>query len=560
MSLTFVVNGAGTFAAGIDTPAATFTGSFSALPGPAGTAATITVGTVSTLGPGDPATVVNSGTSVAAVLDFGIPEGLQGAPGVVAATAPLSYNAGTQTVSIDTSGFLLKAGNLSGLADASAARSNLGLGTMATATATDYLSKAGNLSGLADLAVSRTNLGLGVDDSVAFGSIFKGTVAGLQYSINPNDIWAGSYDGVSVTKTGISSSGVTFPDATVQATKGLIPASNLSDLANAATARTNLGLGTMAVESASSYYLASNPSGYVTSASAIRVDSAQVLTDAERYVARANANAPIRALDWDPTKEYAAGDFIYWKNCLFICKVANSNKHPLVGQDGGVLCWDYVGGSMLSSQARIADVSAWTALTRTVGGGSAGITGGVLTAGTGAFGSQGSAYLPSFGTGTFADNFSNINFSKPMFLERVVYASMNGFVDNYLTLGNVSQATFDPIGPLARAGVGFRFSRTGTVTYERAAMWHDGVTLNQFVFSTASFQNNHMRVAIHSDGAGNYVWLVNDQVVHSISSGGPSGLSAFTTAYAVDAVARADTGGSANTFGASKSGLFGIFG
>jgi hypothetical protein len=44
-----------------------------------------------------------------------------------------------------------------------------GLGTMATATATDYLAKAGNLSGLASQPTSRTNLGLGtlavVDDA-----------------------------------------------------------------------------------------------------------------------------------------------------------------------------------------------------------------------------------------------------------------------------------------------------------------------------------------------------------------------------------------------------------
>jgi len=46
---------------------------------PQGDAATITVGTVTTLDPGDPATVVNVGTSGAAVFDFGIPKGDPGA-------------------------------------------------------------------------------------------------------------------------------------------------------------------------------------------------------------------------------------------------------------------------------------------------------------------------------------------------------------------------------------------------------------------------------------------------------------------------------------------------
>jgi hypothetical protein len=46
-----------------------------------GPAATIDVGTTSTLAPGAPATVVNSGTTSAAVFDFGVPEGIQGVPG-----------------------------------------------------------------------------------------------------------------------------------------------------------------------------------------------------------------------------------------------------------------------------------------------------------------------------------------------------------------------------------------------------------------------------------------------------------------------------------------------
>jgi hypothetical protein len=46
----------------------------------------------------------------------------------------------------------------------------------------------------------------------------------------------------------------------------LSKAGNLSGLADTSTARTNLGLGSIATESATTYYLASNPSGFITSA------------------------------------------------------------------------------------------------------------------------------------------------------------------------------------------------------------------------------------------------------------------------------------------------------
>lgn len=107
------------------------------LTGATGTAATIAIGTVTTLSPGASATVTNSGSTTAAVFDFGLPQGETGATGatgpqgpagatgatgpagptgdtgpqgptgpagVVAATAPIAYDSGSQTVSLDALG------------------------------------------------------------------------------------------------------------------------------------------------------------------------------------------------------------------------------------------------------------------------------------------------------------------------------------------------------------------------------------------------------------------------------------------------------------------------
>ena len=143
-------------------------------------------------------------------------------------TPALGTTSGTAAAGNDSRivGALQAANNLSDVALASTARTNLGLGgaavlsvgtTAGTVAAGDdsritgAAQKAANLSDLANAATARTNLGLGtaaVQDSTAFDA--AGAAAAAQAA--------------SLQKT-----------------------SNLSDLANAGTARTNLGLGGAAV-------------------------------------------------------------------------------------------------------------------------------------------------------------------------------------------------------------------------------------------------------------------------------------------------------------------------
>ena len=72
-------------------------------PGAQGDAATIAVGTTSTLAPGSSATVANVGTSSAAVFNFGIPAGQTGATGATGSQGPAG-NAATIAAGTTTTG------------------------------------------------------------------------------------------------------------------------------------------------------------------------------------------------------------------------------------------------------------------------------------------------------------------------------------------------------------------------------------------------------------------------------------------------------------------------
>lgn len=108
-------------------------------PGASGAAATIAVGTVTTLAAGSSVTVVNSGTSAAATFDFGIPRGADGAgTGDFKADGSVAM-----TANFDAGGFqVTNVGNVDGR-DVSADGTKLdGIATAATANDTDANLKA----------------------------------------------------------------------------------------------------------------------------------------------------------------------------------------------------------------------------------------------------------------------------------------------------------------------------------------------------------------------------------------------------------------------------------
>jgi hypothetical protein len=296
-------------------------------PGAQGNAATIAVGTTTTLNPGESATVVNVGTSSAATFNFGIPkgeqgvQGIQGSPGNAATVSVGSTTTGAagSSASVTNSGtssaavlqFTIPRGD-TGATGATGATGPAGPGVATGGTTGQYLQKASGTNydttwativpGDRYLTTSTTSLTVGngtksltigtglsysptQDVTIALTSdptlhhmhaqvtSYNSGTGALTVDVQ-NHTGSGTYSSWTVNVGGIIPlESVAWGDVTgtladqvdlqTALDSKLAKASNLSDLANASTARTNLGLGTAAVEPATKLVPAGGTTGQV---------------------------------------------------------------------------------------------------------------------------------------------------------------------------------------------------------------------------------------------------------------------------------------------------------
>ena len=260
--------------------------------------------------------------------------------------APISSTGGsTPTLSIvqanaSTNGYLASADwttfNNKVSATSAAVIAALGYTPANNAASGTYATKANNLSDLTSATVARTNLGLGAaavlsvgttagtvaagDDSrianaLQTSSSFSGDVTGMYNSIAlvNSGVTSGTYTKFQVNAKGLITSGSTITFADVVAGLGytpannsasgtyLVKASNLSDVASATVARTNLGLGAAATLNVGTI------AGTVAAGNDARITGSLSQTSFNTYVAGATCTT---------------GQSMYWNSVssLFACQ------------------------------------------------------------------------------------------------------------------------------------------------------------------------------------------------------------------------------------------------
>jgi hypothetical protein len=170
-------------------------------------------------------------------------------------------------------------------------------GFITSAALTGYLTKAGNLSGLADVNIARENINLGTNAEAEFYSVFmdNGTAHAQVDASNGLQVWDTSTSETVI----VASSGITFPDLTVQTTAypGPAGATTWGTIAGTLSNQTDLQT------ALNGKYSTSNPSGFITASaltpyltSATAASTYQTLSGMSSYLTTSAAASTYQTL------------------------------------------------------------------------------------------------------------------------------------------------------------------------------------------------------------------------------------------------------------------------
>lgn len=452
MALSIVVNGGGTFSASMEEGPVSFTASLGAVPGPVGA----------------------TGATGAA--------GAAGTNSVIAATAPITYDAGTQTVGINPNPTF----DTVTITDAS---TNLFLSGAIRFSDDTVQSSAfigyQELHELSDVSIAdRAN-----DDGLFYNSsagIWQSRTIGEVLGFTP--IALSSLSGVAPVSYNASTGAIGFDSSTF-----LLKAGNLSGLADATVARTNLGLGTAATSASSAFaaavhtHTASAITDFSTAVGALIPAASTTVAGVVELATDAEAVAGL-----DATRAITpAGDLV---------ARIQPRHHQALNTFTAAVSGTGTGASQNDFGQRV--------------------FGGLVSGSTALFRNGSNATFPT----SVGNSPGVLDFSKP--------TAIAGLLNNNLMQAGVSfrytigKTSGDGVGDLARAGYGITCTGTGPLVLQV----HNATILTSVTSSFTPTGNSCFDVVVTNNGAGNVTLFVNGASV-ATSSAGPSAATATTADF-----------------------------
>jgi hypothetical protein len=406
--------------------------------------------------------------------------------------------------------------------------------TTSTAASTYALKTDGALKG--NFTLDGTASSPNSDGSILIGSLSSGynylslqagVIQGVTYASGNKSFTLNGLEGLKLFSSG---QGVRFPDATTQTTAYpgssdfLLKADNLSGLANTGTARTNLGLGTMAVETASNYLTtASASSTYFTIASAAN-------------------KADLASPTFTGTPTLPTGTIATTQSPGNNTTALATTAFVTAAVPAFATLTDVIGTPSSSTLALNPSLAPWVrananvryfgmlGFTSVSGGNTANY--GTLREVFTTAASQRATYMDAlYGFSTYglksSTDATKIDFSKKHWLFGIYFPSSGATSTNYYGDANTTSRinlggrSANATGALTQKGIGlFKAGGTGSLIYLTV---HNGTTLTNVSSGVTNATGQSFKYVIYSDGTGN-VTLYLDGVSVATTSAGPTGM------------------------------------